>query len=321
VIKQVIIYIIIVPLGFFNLKAQNLVLNGSFEEYYQLPSAIGQINYCKYWNSPNNNTPDYFHNDATYMGVNIPLNAWGYQNAYEGNAYAGIFIYNMLYPEGVDYVQSKLIFQLLSKRYCVSFYVSLADSASVYAVNNIGVYFSQDSVFFNNNNRLSQFSPQIINNSINSIADHNSWIKISGNFLAIGGEKYIMIGNFNLPENDDTIQVQGYSNSWASAKSGYIYIDSVSVTLCDDVGIEEKPLDKIDIYSNPTQDFVSIGLPKSYTQANLSIYNLTGQLISQKQLTQTNQQIPIIELSDGMYIFVIQNGGKVIGRQRVIVAR
>ena len=87
------------------------------------------------------------------------------------------------------------------------------------------------------------------------------------------------------------------------------------------MGIEEKPIDNIDIYPNPAQDFVSVELPKNISKAQLAIYNLTGQLVLQKQIMQPNQQIPITELGNGVYIFVIQNEDKVIGRQRVVVAR
>ncbi len=131
----------------------------------------------------------------------------------------------------------------------------------------------------------------------------------------------MIIGNFNEISNDDTLSVEGVGNNWVIPQSAYIYIDSVSLTLCDDVGIEEKPIDNIDIYPNPAQDFVSVELPKNISKAQLAIYNLTGQLVLQKQIMQPNQQIPITELGNGVYIFVIQNEDKVIGRQRVVVAR
>jgi hypothetical protein len=91
---------------------------------------------------------------------------------------------------------------------------------------------------------------------------------------------------------------------------------------CDvSVGVEENAINNISTYPNPAQDFVSIEIPKNPNLAQLSIYNLTGQLISKKQISQPNQQISITELENGMYIFVIHNEDKVIGRQRVVVAK
>lgn len=300
-------------------KAQNLVSNGSFEEYHLLPNAIGQINYCKNWFSATNGSPDFLGIQGT-SGATLPLNGFGYQMPFNGNFHSGIYIYNKQFLYGNEYIESKLISELLPKEYCVSFYVSLADSASSYTVNNIGAYFSADSIYVNDIVRLTQFTPQIINIPNNPLTDKTMWVKIFGTFLAQGGEKYITIGNFNLSENDDTVFVGGKGNDW-SGLYGYIYIDSITVTLCDDVGIEEKPIDKIDIYPNPTQDFVNVEISGNYKATQLNIYNLTGQLIYQKQLTQPNEQIPIPELGNGMYIFVIQNEDRVIGRHRVVVAR
>lgn len=87
-------------------------------------------------------------------------------------------------------------------------------------------------------------------------------------------------------------------------------------------GIDEIPaIDRMSIYPNPAQDFITAELPTNIGQAQLSIYNLTGQLISKNQITQPSQQVSTAELSNGMYIFVIQTEDKITGRQRVVIAR
>jgi hypothetical protein len=63
-------------------------------------------------------------------------------------------------------------------------------------------------------------------------------------------------------------------------------------------------------------NFVSISPPLNQINSRLSIYNLTGQLVAQKPITST--QIPIAELSNGMYIFVITADDKVLSRQLII---
>lgn len=93
------------------------------------------------------------------------------------------------------------------------------------------------------------------------------------------------------------------------------------VTLGNVVGVNEIYSDSdIAIYPNPADNFIEIDLPDVISNAQLLIYNLTGQLITKKQII-SNQQIPISELVNGTYIFVIQEGDKVIGRQRMIVAK
>ncbi len=300
-------------------KAQNLVPNGSFEEYYQIPDGTGQIHECKNWFSATGggSTPDYFSVFSDGSIVDIPSNSKGFEDAKDGDFYAGIFIFHGVFSFAVEYIECKLIQPLLPKRYCVEFYVSLADSTSRYAVNNIGLFFSPDSIYTDTIRRLVEFTPQFVNIN-NPLTNKIGWTKVSGSFIAQGDEQYMVIGNFNLPENDDTVQVSGYAGLGAN-KSGYIYIDSVSVTLFDDVGIEETPSTKPTIYPNPASNFVSISLPTNQINSRLSIYNLTGQLVLQKPIIST--QIPIADLCNGMYIFVITAEDKVLSRQRVVVAR
>jgi Secretion system C-terminal sorting domain len=298
----------------------NLVPNPGFEEYYQIPCDIGPtINFCKYWGNPTGGSPDYFSTFAnpepTICYTSIPQNAFGYQDAYNGEFYAGIYLYNKQYFEAVEYLESKLTEPLLPKRYCVEFYVSLADSYSAYSLNNFGVYFNSDTIKTNQVVRLN-YTPQVVSNV--AILSKTEWLKVSGTFLAQGGEQFMVIGNFNQVGNDDTTFVGNVFP--IQSEYSYIYIDNVSVYACSGVGVDEKLKEEIKIYPNPAQDFVSIDMPSNYQNPQLSIYNLTGQLVARKQIT-ANQQIPISELGNGMYIFVIQSGDKVIGRQRVVVAR
>jgi hypothetical protein len=184
-----------------------------------------------------------------------------------------------------------------------------------FPVSTIGAYFSSDSLHIDNNYDLPYF-PQIENTESNFIADSVGWQRVSGYFKAIGGERFLYIGNFK--DNQNTTYL--YSPGLLEYKS-YIYLDNVQLYECDSlVGIDEIKIYNIKFYPNPAQDFVSIDLPKNINQAQLSIYNLTGQLVLQKQITLANQTIAIPELSNGMYIFVIQNEDRVIGRQRVVVS-
>lgn len=92
------------------------------------------------------------------------------------------------------------------------------------------------------------------------------------------------------------------------------------VTLGNTVGIEETPAGAVAIYPNPAQNIVSIKMPDNYKENTLLIYNLTGQLIYQKAFTSADN-IDIGGLGNGMYLFVVESAGAVIGRQRVVVSR
>ena len=131
-------------------------------------------------------------------------------------------------------------------------------------------------------------------------------------------DKYNNLNGDIIP-NCDSINYSLFPKNNFSNPLGIWRLKCLNHTFPTSIPEIEKP--KVTLYPNPAEDFVSIQLPENHTHAQLSIYNLTGQVISQKQITQPNQQIPITDLGNGMYIFVIQTKDKIIGRQRVVVTR
>ena len=122
----------------------NLVPNYSFEDTVICPTSISQIYNSLGWINPSssiNSNPDYF-NICGSISVNVPANAFGFQNAKTGNAYAGFYAYNTGFPNAYEYVETMLSDTLQKdSTYCVSFYLSLSENSG-YCTTNIGVYFS-----------------------------------------------------------------------------------------------------------------------------------------------------------------------------------
>jgi OOP family OmpA-OmpF porin len=309
------LHILLAVLGFTALRAQvNLVPNYSFEELDTCPFVFTEFNHFYNWFNPNTGTPDIYNECAQGQSAEVPSNAAGFQYAQNGHGYSGILIYAPSVSNYRENIGVRLLDTLKTGvNYCVKFYVSLSEQ-NPKNISSIGMYFSPDSIYQNNWNVL-QVTPQFENFNGNFINDTTSWQLIKGNYIASGGEKYIFIGNFR---NDANTVVD--TNSVGSRT--YVYIDNVQVYECDSlIGIEENPFEKTKIYPNPAQDFVSIELPKNSSQVKLDIYNLTGQLVLQKQISQPIQTIPIIELGNGMYIFVVESGDRVVGRERVIILK
>lgn len=292
--------------------AQNLVPNGSFEMVNGCPFTFSLFDTTVYnWFQPSIGTADVFTPCGVPNGRSVPHNSVGFQYPQHGDNYTGIVLYVAAIYNYREYIAVGLLDTLKSGvNYCLKFYVNLSDNFWSLPISNIGVHFSPDSIYQNNDDPL-QVIPQFENFNGNFISDTIAWTLIKGNYTAIGGEKYIYIGNFSTDANTviDTNSIAGRT---------YIYIDNVQLYECDSlIGVEENKIEPIKIYPNPAQDFVSIDIPKNYTQAQLSIYNLTGQLVSQKPI-QSNQNIPITELGNGMYIFVVQAGDRV-WRERAVV--
>ncbi|MCC6690814.1 MAG: SprB repeat-containing protein, partial [Bacteroidia bacterium] len=117
-----------------------------------------------------------------------------------------------------------------SETYCIEFYVSLTDGIYTdYATSAMGAYFSATAVFANNYDPL-PFNPQFSNPSSNFLTNYQGWTKVSGSFVAIGGEQFITIGNFKDNLNSDTLKV--FNNNDIQKNSSY-YIDDVSVVHLD----------------------------------------------------------------------------------------
>jgi hypothetical protein len=77
-------------------QGQNLVPNGSFEEYDDCPTSYGQPDHVLGWTSPYNHSADYFNACAVGMPCSVPSNSLGYQDAADWVAYMGLATFSTL---------------------------------------------------------------------------------------------------------------------------------------------------------------------------------------------------------------------------------
>jgi len=211
------------------LLSQNLVYNGSFEQYSICPDTPGQLNRASNWFSANwggGGSSEYY-NACDNGPCGVPNNLLGgFQYAHTGNAYVGTGCYENI-SEYREYIEGALITPLVSGlSYCVSFYVSLSEY-STFGINTLGVYFTNDSLI-TNSSLAYIVTTQVTNNLMNIITDKENWINISGSFTAVGGERFLTIGNFKRNSETDTIRLLQNTNGYA-----YYLIDDVAVYPCD----------------------------------------------------------------------------------------
>jgi hypothetical protein len=231
----------------------NLVPNPSFEEFSVCPEQGSIISMALHWSNANEFSPDYFNSCAiTTEGYSVPNNFYGFQVAKTGNAHAGII--SMTASDLREYIQVELNQSLIQgKTYCISFFVSCSDS-SIYCSNDIGMFLSETEIFQNSSFNLN-FVPQIQNDPINNpLNDKINWIEVKGEYIAQGGEKHIIIGNFKPNNQTDTTILlnQGWQNY------SYHYIDDVSIELCDDLSIYQEKINSIYVYPIPSNKTLNI---------------------------------------------------------------
>jgi hypothetical protein len=290
----------LVSLG--NVLAQtNLVLNPSFEQYTLCPGTMevitnGKVTYCS---NPNSLTPDYFNicdSNSANSSFYIPDNVAGYQEAKEGNGYIGLATWTKTYTGG-EYIQMKLANPLLNGRqYAFKCYLSNAEVGN-YGSGDMGVYFSNDSVY--NTSYLLPFTPQIQNQSGNFFADTINWMSFAGNYTAAGGERFLIIGNFNDGiDNPDTIRIGHYAGVSAHDRT-YFYIDDVSLT--EVTGIAENEKINFELFPNPANQNLQVNSSKPISR--IVIYNIAGELVLDfNQLISLNKfVVDISTLAAGTY--------------------
>ncbi len=189
---------------------QNLVLNGDFEYYSSCPDFIHQIRRAVYWTDIDSANitladPSEYFNECAGSGYanasGAPESRFFFQYPKSGKGMAGLRVYYR-YDDSTfnsrNYVQGRLSKHLTSgKKYCVTFYVSVADYETRYAIKELGAYLDNGSIDTTKNPGYPQtkYTPQI-QNSGGVIKDTMNWVKIQGSFTAKGTEQFITIGNF-----------------------------------------------------------------------------------------------------------------------------
>ena len=213
----------------------NLVYNGDFELYDTCPpmqsgnaTTMNYIKYCLGWDTPTQASSDYFNTCSTNTLSGIPKNYGGFQYPYNGNAYVGLYALIDFSPcQYREYIQTKLVQPLeKNKTYTITYYVSFWGYQA--AVNSISALFTTnkisrtDDCFIKANPQV-QYTGGFITDSLN-------WTKVSGSFIASGGEEYLTMGFFEdttnrigvLPLIPDSLSLGGYAV--------YYDIDGVSLT-------------------------------------------------------------------------------------------
>jgi hypothetical protein len=162
------------------------------------------------------------------------------------------------------------------------------------------------------------FVPQIENTDNNIITDTLNWTAFSGTYLANGGEKFILLGNFKpLAEGFDT--AYQYYGSLNHANSAYYYIDDVSlIDLDSTLSVKEnEAMAKVELFPNPASNILTIKL--NAAQLQYSITDIKGNTLMQNSISKQEQiQIDITELPSGFYVISFLNKQGYIIREKFV---
>ena len=324
--KYIFVYI---PLFIFNLSfSQNLVPNPSFENFTTCPSSnsqVGQIELAYPWTAATATSSSDYYNLCAGDGKNglpgIPYSFGGFQNPRTGDAYAGFgfgVTSDTTAPNVREYLQVQLTSPLTqNKTYYVEFFVNLHNAQWVSPCNNIAANLSAGRPFTTNTYELQPLNPHIMLPGNPVISDTLNWVKISGCYMAQGGEEYLTIGNFFDNKHTQTT---------GTTTVTYYLVDDISVIETTSnclAGVNEQQMySYLYLSPNPSQ-----GLSELHYQlfnnkdAECIITDMSGRLISSYRMPASQNKILINEgqLQSGIYFYSIRQGNVVLKQDKLVV--
>lgn len=309
---------------------QNLVGNGSFEEFSECPTYYNQVERCVGWfRSANGNDPEFhteYLNGCNSGLFSSPSNTWGTQAPLTGEGYMALCTMS---PEIFDGYRENIYTELLAPteigvEYTVRVSLSHTDK-SQFASNNFGIKLSTSNDFPIDNNCQLALADVVMNKT--------SWTTVTATFVADQNYTHLALGNFMTDENTITIEA---CPSCPFDLFGY-YVDDVCLVksggeICSTCKDEFNPPLTIappanfDLSVSPT--FLGPGIVDVHVSAlqtrltAIDVFDTEGRLVlTLSSAEQNTTKIPTSGLANGSYSIsaLCSDGSKLIGR--FVVAR
>ncbi len=285
--------------------AQNLVPNPSFED--TVDCEVGtqcQLLKATNWYNPNTATPDVWDCDLVReCGFPMDPNDGGYQASSDGVRHAGAFYwYGPGSSDTREYLMTPLETMLVQgAAYQVALSYSRPDDFR-WATDHIGVWLGADSVWENTPNWLS-LSPQLKLRDPNStyLVESNAWVQLADTFFASGGEQWMIIGNFDVADSVNGIQVIPVGWSYA-----YYYMDQVSVVHLGEVQALPEPLLQVQLIAGSLQ----IQLPFGFQAQEITVRDVCGRAVLTQPIRSASSPIQVApeDLPAGIYVLTAVGG-------------
>lgn len=297
----------------------NLVPNPGFEIYSTCPQypPDGNIDRAFPWFQPwnNYNSSDFYNScDTVDQNMSVPFNFLGFQYPHSGNGYSGILCYYQPSPNnGREYLEIELSSPLLfGNTYDISFYANSANF-SQFAVDNFGIAFSDSIILFAlQSTALINMNCVLCSSVI--VDDTLNWTHISGKYVAQGGEKFMLVGNFK----PDSL-ISNIATGFGIYPGAYYYFDDFNVSLDSTTSLEELNNDDIVISPNPSTDVFTVSTKNGFLlNGKVEAFNLEGQLfMSQDVISEQNFTIDLKNFASGVYLLKMKLGDRIVVRKLV----
>ena len=276
-------------------SSQNLVLNPSFDQFITCPS-FGQFGptWVNDWQKPTVGSSDYYN-------YNCPGIQPSKQAPNSGEGYAGIICYNFG-TEYREYITGELSSPLQAGvTYEVEYHVSLNDGY-IQAIKEVDAYLSINAPGPFSNALHINVTPQVTNQT-GALDDTSAWMKVTGNYIASGGEQFITIGNFR-DDNNTTISQPGSIGSFGA----YYFVDDVSVSPINTTSVAQGELNSLVEIFNTTDGRVNIRLDIRFpigTGLRIQCYDVYGKRLLSLPIEKRSEFIDMRSFQKGIYIIEV----------------
>lgn len=163
--------------------AQNLIPNGSFENYRNCPRLDNLLAEATPWYNPNRATPDFY--NQCFQSGQMPL------PPRSGQGLARLF-----FDRGWEEYMSVRLTKPLSADTCYYFEMYVAtETPTKYLTETLGAYLSKQPITGTTTDAFT-VNPQVIDRQPQNSIARLQWQRIGGVIKAKGGEEYVTIGSF-----------------------------------------------------------------------------------------------------------------------------
>ncbi|NEN22898.1 OmpA family protein [Cryomorpha ignava] len=286
----------------------NMVPNGSFENFEGSLRRDEQFDLTKEWGFATDVIPDLFATNIKSRYVSIPENMYGKEDPADGENYAGIVAYSYRSKRSRSYLTVQLKSKMKENNlYCIKYKASLAER-SRYASNNMGALITQKKVSEKGTGAIVN-SDAIVNDRNAVVSQTDGWWDFCKRYAAKGNEQYLTIGNFATDANtaNETREVSSDYEKGPEI-AAYYYIDQVEVRRieanencgCANTKIPESKV----IYSATTQLSDDMTMSEKVDAIDAYFYQYQAEVVSAAERT-IDQIVELMKANPMMKIQVI----------------
>jgi len=288
--------------------AQNLVVNGSFEDYTLCPDFWNQMSRATGWSSYRGSA-DYFNRCDTAGYIDVPTNVVGHQDPATGDGYAGGILW-LDFPANNRELFGSALSQPLIPGVPVFLSFRLSPTTGGFAENmrwtceGAGMRFAMLPYQQNGLDPLPNAAALHIGFDP---TDTTGWYDISGMYIPDSAYSYVVLGNFF----SDTLVSPSVLDSAATYPGAYAYYDDVCVSYQPGYCVEQNGIDEglaliqMSAYPMPFFDMCRVVFTRSLpSSVRLQLIETCGRIVWQGELEAGQQELSLSvnNLVTGAYI-------------------